>query len=225
MAARAGLLALALAAAPALAADTSASAGATASADPWRFPAEAQEGLDFVREGLRTQGIMSADFDGDGRMDQAIVVYNTEQRVLLVLMANKSGGYRRIGYGELPGHPLGEASLSAPKGVLVVEDLTGGTSAIQSTYRYRYEKGSDRMRLIGDDVSHYSRTWQHGSTKVSTNRLTGKRITTVNELVGEPGPNAELGPDTETKSTVPTEPKIYLGEAPAPEATLGLEVE
>ena len=213
---RACLLALAFAT-PALAADTG------ASPDPWRFPAEAAEGLDFVREGLRTENIMAADFDADGRMDQAIIVKNTEQRVLLVLMANKSGGYRRIGYGELDGHPLGETQLSAPKGVLVIEDLTGGTTAIESTYRYRYDKATDRMRLIGDDVSLYSRTWQHGTTKVSTNRLTGKRITTVNDLVGEPGPNAKLGPDKETSSKVPTEPKIFLGEAPTPEATLGMD--
>ena len=213
---RACLLAFAFAATPALAADTA------ASPDPWRFPAEAAEGLDFVREGLRTDGIMSADFDADGRMDQAIIVKNTEQRVLLVLMANRSGGYRRIGFGELDGHPLGETQLSAPKGVLVVEDLTGGTTAIESVYRYRYDKAADRMRLIGDDVSLYSRTWQHGTTTVSTNRLTGKRITTVNELVGEPGENAELGPDQATPTKVATEPHHYLEDAPTPEATLGL---
>jgi hypothetical protein len=209
-------LSLALVAAPALAADTA------AAPDPWRFPVEAPEALDFVRPGLRHETILAADFDADGRMDQAIIVKNTEQRVLLVLMAKKSGGFRRIGYGEIDPHPLGETTLSFPKGVLVIEDLAGGTSAIQSTYRYRYEKAADRMRLIGDDVSMYSRTWQHGSTSVSTNRLTGKRITTVNDLVGAPGENAELGPDKVTRSTVPTEPKIYLDDAPSPEQTLGL---
>ena len=208
-----GLLALAAAAAPAL---------AGVSPDPWRFPAEAAEGLDFVREGLRTDTILAADFDGDGRDDQALIVRNPEQRVLLVLLANKSGGLRRIGYGALDAHPLGETQLSAPKGVLVVGDLTGGTTAVQSTYRYRYDKASGRMRLIGDDVSLYSRTWQHGTTTVSTNRLTGKRITTVNELVGEPGENAELGPDQATTTKVATEPHLYLEDAPTPEATLGL---
>jgi hypothetical protein len=207
-----GLLALAAAAA----------APAGLSADPWRFPAEAAEGLDFVREGLRTETILAADFDGDGRPDQALIVRNPEQRVLLVLLAKKGGGFRRIGYGEIDGHPLGDTALSAPKGVLVIEDLTGGTTAIQSTYRYRYEKATDRMRLIGDDVSLYSRTWQHGTTTVSTNRLTGKRITTVNDLVGEPGENAELGPDQATTTKVAVEPKVFLGDAPTPEATLGL---
>jgi hypothetical protein len=208
------LAAAATAAIPAQAAD----AGVTA--DTWRFPVRAAEGLDFVREGLRTESIMAADFDADGRMDQALIVRNTEQRVLLVIMGDKGGGFRRIGYGPLDDHPLGETQLSAPKGVLVVEDLTGGTSAIQSTYRFRYEKATDRMRLIGDDVSSYSRTNQHGTTTISTNRLTGKRITTINELVGE-GENAQLGADQVTRTTVPVEPKFYLEDAPTPDTTLG----
>ena len=213
------LLLLAVAAvAPAPAAD------ATLTNDTWRFPAVAAEGLDFVREGLRTESIMAADFDADGRSDQALIVRNTEQRVLLVIMGNKGGGFRRIGYGPLDDHPLGETQLSAPNGVLVVEDLTGGTSAIQSTYRFRYEKATDRMRLIGDDVSLYSRTNQHGTTTISTNRLTGKRITTRNELVGE-GENAELGADQVVRSKVPVEPKYYLEDAPTPDATLGRETE
>ena len=195
---------------------------APASPDPFDFPARGAEPGDFVAVGLRQETVMSADFDADGRMDQAMVLRDDERRVLLVLMAEKNGGYRRIGVGELDGHPLGEVSLSAPKGVLVIEDLTGGTTAIQSTYRYRWERGTDRMRLIGDDASLYSRTWQHGTTTVSTNRLTGKRITTINKLVGEPGDNAELGADQATTTTVPTEPKLYLGDAPTPDETLGL---
>jgi hypothetical protein len=217
------LLALAVAA---VAAPSFAGTDMGLSPDPWRFPAEAVEGLDFVREGLRAQSIMAADFDADGRMDQAMIVRNTEQRVLLVLMAKKGGGFRRIGIGALDPHPLGETALSAPKGVLVVEDLTGGTTAIQSTYRFRYEKKTDRMRLIGDDVSLYSRTNQHGMTTISTNRLTGKRITTVNEVAGENDPaDAALGPDQVTTTKVAVEPFLYLEDAPAPEATLGLDAE
>ena len=105
--------------------------------------------------------------------------------------------------------------------MLVIEDLSGGTSAIQSTYRYRYDQATDRMRLIGDDVSLYSRTWQHGTTTISTNRLTGKRITTINDLVGEPGEDATLGPDKATTTKVPTEPHLYLEDAPPPDVTLG----
>jgi hypothetical protein len=189
-------------------------------ADPFAFPERGAEAADFVAVGLRQEAVLSADFDADGNTDQAMVVRNDDRRVLLVLLGEKAGGFRRIGVAELSTGALGEAALSAPKGVLVIKDLTGGTSAVDSTYRYRYEKATGRMRLIGDDVSLYSRTWQHGMTTVSTNRLTGKRITTINDLVGE-GENAELGPDQVTTTTVATEPKLYLETSPSPDDTLG----
>jgi hypothetical protein len=191
--------------------------------DPFEFAADPKDTADFVHEGVTQEALVTADFDADGETDLAMVARTEERRVLIVLLGRRTGGYRRIGLGELDPYPLGEAELKAPRGVLVITDLTGGTSAIQSTYRYRYDKATDRMRLIGDDASHYSRTWQHGTTTVSTNRLTGKRITTVNDLVGEPGENAELGPDQATTTTVPTEPHLYLEDAPRPESTLGLE--
>jgi hypothetical protein len=199
-----------------------ASLASGAEPDPFDFPARAAEAGDFVSVGLRQETVMAADFNADGIDDQAMVVRNDDRRVLLVLLGEKGGGFRRIGVGALDPFPLGEAELSAPKGVLVEHDLTGGTSAIDSTYRYRYDKATDRMRLIGDDASYYSRTWQHGTTTISTNRLTGKRITTVNDLVGEPGENAELGPDQVTETKVDVEPHRYLEDAPPPDVTLGL---
>jgi hypothetical protein len=183
-------------------------------------PARADSAGGFVPANTREETRLGADFDQDGRGDIALVVRNDDRRVLVVALGDAEG-FHRIGLGEMDPYPLGEAQLTAPKGVLVVEDLTGGTTAIESTYRYRYEADTGRMRLIGDDVSLYSRTWQHGTTTVSTNRLNGKRITTVNDLVGE-GENAELGPDKATTTKVPTEPKRYLDDAPSPEDTLGL---
>jgi hypothetical protein len=197
-------------------------AGPAAAPDPFALVEGAMDTGDFVGAGVRQETVLSGDFNADGETDIAMVARNDERRVLLVFLGQHRGGLRRIGIGELDPFPLGEAQLSAPKGVLVIEDLTGGTSAVQSTYRYRFEKATGRMRLIGDDVSHYSRTWQHGTTTISTNRLNGKRITTVNDLVGEPGENASLGPDKVTDSIVPTEPRLYLEDAPAPEVTLGI---
>jgi hypothetical protein len=193
--------------------------------DPFALVADAKDTGDFVGEGVSQETVLSGDFNADGETDLAMVARNDDRRVLLVLLGQKAGGLRRAGIAELSTGPLGDAELSAPKGVLVIKDLTGGTTAIESTYRYRFEKATGRMRLIGDDVSLYSRTWQHGTTTISTNRLNGKRITTVNDLVGEPGENAELGPDKVTTSTVPTEPHLYLEDAPSPEKTLGLDSE
>jgi hypothetical protein len=205
-----------------LSATLASAAEPAAAPDPFALVEGALDTGDFVGEGVRQETTLSGDFNADGETDVAMVARNDDRRVLLVLLGKKEGGLRRIGIGELDPYPLGEAQLSAPKGVLVIEDLTGGTTAITSTYRYRYDKATGRMRLIGDDVSLYSRTWQHGTTTISTNRLTGKRITTINDLVGEPGENAELGPDKATNSTVPTEPHLYLEDAPAPDVTLGI---
>jgi hypothetical protein len=71
------------------------------------------------------------------------------------------------------------------------------------------------MQLIGDDVELYSRTNQHDATKISTNRLTGVRITTVSKLT-DAGDYADQPPK---RSKVEVK-KIYLEDAPDPSETL-----
>ena len=189
-------------------------AGAAAPAIPERADAPPR----FVPAGWRLEVRVDADFNADGRPDAAMVVRNDEERWLLVAVG-EGKGLRRIGLGPLDPYPLGDASLEAKKGVLLITDLTGGTTAIQSTYRYRHDAASGRMQLIGDDVELYSRTNAHGGVSVSTNRLTGKRITqssTIDE------PDGERRFSREKASTVPLT-KIYLEDAPAPEATVGID--
>lgn len=171
----------------------------------------------FVPEGWRAETQLEADFDADGRTDIAMVVRNDDERWLLVALG-EGKGLHRIGLGELDPYPLGEASLEAKKGVLNITDLTGGTTAIQSTYRYRYEKESGRMRLIGDDVALYSRTNAHGGVEVSTNRLTGVRLTQKSTL-DEPQGEYRFGKQEQTR--VPRD-RLYLETAPRPEDTVGL---
>jgi hypothetical protein len=168
----------------------------------------------FVPEGFAVEAELAADFNGDGREDIAAVVKGEDERYLLVALS-EGKGLHRIGLGELEPYSLGEAHLSARKGVLVVEDLTGGTSAITSLYRYRYEAATDRMQLIGDDVELYSRTNQHDSTKISTNRLTGDRETTINKLTDD-----GYRPMKPKRSKVEVE-KFYIENAPSASKTLG----
>jgi hypothetical protein len=171
----------------------------------------------FVPEGWRLETQLEADYDGDGLVDIAMVIRNDDERWLLVAVG-EGKGLRRVCLGEMDAYPLGDASLEAKKGVLVVNDLTGGTTAIASTYRYRYEAASGRMQLIGDDVELYSRTNAHGGIKVSTNRLNGVRLTqtsTIDEIGGERRFSRER------KSSVPVT-KIYLEDAPVPEDTVSV---
>ncbi|HNV83970.1 MAG TPA: hypothetical protein PLF92_06370 [Arenimonas sp.] len=131
---------------------------------------------------------LDGDFTGDGLNDVAFVAASEEKRVLIVMAGYVDEfdlGHEPIGQVELETFPLGAASLSFKKGVLVLEDLTGGTTAINALYRYRFDKTKKRMQLIGDDVMQYSRTNAHDSFKVSTNRLTGKSVSQVSKLKGD----------------------------------------
>ena len=163
---------------------------------------------------------LDADFNGDGVTDTAYVARIPDEWRQLGVMIGYSGdtdmGYAPVGVAFLDVYPLGRAALSAKKGVLIVEDLSGGTSAIASTYRYRYDAAENRMRLIGDDVTYYSRTNQHDKVQISTNRLTGQRLRTVFRLSGE---DYEAQPAV--RETVP-KAQVYMEEAPAPDVTLGL---
>jgi hypothetical protein len=170
----------------------------------------------FVPEGWRLETQLDADFNGDFQADVAMVIRNDDERWLLVALG-EGKGLKRIGLGELDPYPLGDASLEEKKGVLLITDLTGGTTAIQSTYRYRYEAATGRMQLIGDDASLYSRTNAHGGVEVSTNRLTGVRLTQASTLDDQ----GEYRFGKQQKSTVPKE-KLYLETAPKPEDTVGI---
>lgn len=167
----------------------------------------------------RVETRIDADFTGDGLHDVAFVVRGDERRLLKVMVGyatNVDVGYDPVGEMQMDMSPLGDASLSVKKGVLIVEDLTGGTTAIQSLYRLRYDPAAKKMRLIGDDVTLYSRTNQHDSTAISTNRLTGLQLVT-RSVLGKDGTYTDKPPQ---KRKVPTKP-IYMDNAPAPEDTLG----
>ncbi|TXI48064.1 MAG: hypothetical protein E6Q50_11955 [Lysobacter sp.] len=162
---------------------------------------------------------LDVDFTGDGLRDSAFVLRGEERRILKVMVGYATEvdvDYDPAGEMEMDISPLGSAALTAKKGVLLVEDLTGGTTAIQSLYRFRYEPATKRMRLIGDDVMLYSRTNQHGSTSISTNRLTGARVTTESEIEGE------TYVDRPAKRSQVAKKPLYMEDAPTPDDTLGL---
>jgi hypothetical protein len=171
----------------------------------------------YMPDGTTMESRLDADLTGDGMADVVFVAGNDDVRVLKVMVAYSdefNNGYEPVGEAAMETYPLGSASLSVKKGVLLVEDLTGGTTAIQSLYRYRFDPKARRMRLIGDDVTLYSRTNAHDSTRISTNRLTGAQIVT-RSVVGEDGYTDQPA----QKKTVPTKP-LYMEDAPTPEKTL-----
>ena len=179
---------------------------------------EAEEMAMYLPDGGTLEVRLDEDVTGDGVRDVVFVGRNDEVRVLKVMSGyvdEFNTGHGPIGEMRMGDAPLGSASLSVKKGVLIVEDLDGGTTAIQSLYRFRFDRKENRMRLIGDDVSLYSRTNAHDSTSISTNRLTGEQVVT-RSVVGEDG-YTDQPPQKKKVGTAP----IWMEDAPLPEKTLG----
>lgn len=60
--------------------------------------------------------------------------------------------------------------------VLLLRDMTGGTTAVASTHRFRWDAKLGAMRLIGLDATLYSRTYAHDGQEPSWNLLTGSLV-------------------------------------------------
>lgn len=175
--------------------------------------------LTYSPENSQIESRLDTDITGDGLIDVVFVAASEDVRVLIVMMVyadELSKGLETIGQVALETHPLGSANLSVKKGILIVEDLTGGTTAISALYRYRFDKTENRMRLIGDDVSQYSRTNKHDAFEVSTNRLTGVSISKVSKLT-EAGDYEDQPAVTRKVSAKP----VYMEDTPNPCIALG----
>jgi hypothetical protein len=152
-------------------------------------PLTDQDLNESIDMGEEIESRVFGDINMDGFPDAAYIVFSPDRRELFVLGSNPGNAelpYSLIGKTELMVYPLGPADMSiSDKGVLTVEDLTGGTSAMQSIFKYRWDKEKLRLRLIGLDATYYSRTWAHGGWEMSWNLLTHKMITAELELQGE----------------------------------------
>ena len=114
--------------------------------------------------------------------------------------------------------PHGPGTLAIEGNVLTFEDLTGGTTAIASTRRYRFDRLRKRMRLIGLDATLYSRTNAHDGFEASWNLITGDAVTRELKLVEGAGEDAYAdGRKRRFKQRV--RPR-WLAESPDPETML-----
>ena len=154
--------------------------------DPARrqLPPLGRDARAFIPKGWTQESLHQADLNGDGTPDRVLVIRDAdvENRRLLAAVSTPRG-YRNVGEAGLPGYPLGEAEVTfSDKGVLVVKDLTGGTTATAATMRYRFDAASGGMRYIGLDLTNYSRTNQHDAIHYSYNWLSGERVKQVDRL-------------------------------------------
>lgn len=200
-------------------------AGAAAAQQPRLAPMSERMLLDYLPDDSRIETRLDGDFNGDGLVDTAYVGGNDSKRLLRVMIGYKDEfdfGHSPAGEAELETTPLGAASLALRKNVLIVEDLAGGTTATATTYRYRYDAQTRRMRLIGLDAQRYSRSNSHDSLKFSWNLLTGARILQVGH-VNDSGQGDEAYRYRPERKLASKSAPVYMEETPNPDALLDAE--
>ncbi len=174
-----------------------------------------------LKDGEEIESRVDGDMNGDGDVDTAWIVRGEDSRSLHVSFAARGEydlSHDPAGSVELDPFPLGPAEMTVSKGVLVVKDLTGGTTATAITYRYRGEKG--KMKLIGLDATLYSRTYAHDGAGMSWNLLTGDVVATKMKLVGH-GENANYDKSAVKRFRRPVR-TYYMEDTPDIEEALGM---
>ena len=165
-------------------------------------PSQGRAALDFVPKGWKLEGDegeTDGDLNRDGLPDKVLRLvedipveasdgtYNMRYRALVILFGQPGGGFKRAAVAtKLLGCTLCAGALGDPNGanisieikngVLNINQLSGSREATDLTQRFRYDAASARFQLIGEDVDNYDRA-EGGGTSVSTNYLTGVRVT------------------------------------------------
>jgi len=184
-------------------------------------PVVAQASFPAIDE-AHLEALVTADLNGDGLEDRAMVIQsgNRELRVVTSYRSETDFGDNPAQVLALDPYPLGDATLTAKDSargkVLVFEDLTGGTTAVASTHRFRWDGKLGAMRLIGLDATLYSRTYAHDGEEASWNLLTGDLVTRTLRLDKERGYD-KVG---ETRAKKPS-PPLKLEDSPSGGDLLG----
>ena len=176
-------------------------------------PAAALEPV--VGPGETIEARVDGDLDEDGAADLAYIVSAESWRELRVVLSRNARPVEAL---DLDLDPLGPASLTIDGKVLLFGDLTGGTTAVSSTRRFRYDGLRKRMRLIGLDATFYSRTFAHDGFEASWNLLNGDAVTRELKL-NEGGGDAAYRPGRERRFKQRVRPR-WLPESPDPETML-----
>ncbi len=186
-------------------------------------PAMAQQASPEIKaqlaKGEEVESLTEGDLNGDGRPDAVLIGRGEETRTAKAMLRT-GGRLVTVGTLRLDTDPLGGAEVSIAKGVLKITDLVGGTTAVNTVYRYRLVPGpSPRMRLIGLDATLYSRTYAHDGRAISWNLLTGDYLTRDMKL-SKKGGDAAYDPILEKKSKRPSK-SLYMEDTPDPNELLG----
>lgn len=186
-------------------------------------PAVAEDGdlLAHLPPGSRIEARVDADLTADGRADTAFLGDTGSAYALVVLAARADGSRGVVGRETFEMGGLGPPALRAtPKSVLILEELVGGTTATQGTYRYRWDPARGALRLIGLDATFYSRTNAHDAFELSWNLLTGALIARRRALDDAGGGYVDQPEDRSVRRSGP----VLLGDTPDAAALVEAEL-
>jgi hypothetical protein len=170
--------------------------------------------------GVEIETKVAGDLNGDGLEDIAYIAHTEDSRALTVLLSVRHGADFAYRPEVLALEPtsLGPGALALDGSVLRVEDMTGGTTAVSSTRRFRYDGRGEQMRLIGLEATVYSRTFAHDGFETSWNLLNGDATTRELRLNRGNGDAAyNPGPERSFKRRVRAQ---WLAGSPDPETVL-----
>jgi hypothetical protein len=186
-------------------------------------PANAQEGPQPVlAEGEAIEADLRADLNADGHADLAYIAAREDSRELRLVTSTIT----EVEIGKNPPqiltldpYPLGDGALKLKGNVLLLEELTGGTTAVFSTHRFRWDAKLQAMRLIGLDATLYSRTFAHDGREASWNLLTGDFTSHRLKLRGDGGDTAY--DEVDKKRTRKRSAPVRLEDTPSGDDLLG----
>ena len=157
------------------------------------------------------------DLNGDGATDTVYVASSPDARFVHVMLATPRGP-RQVGVLKLEPNPVRSARLSVANLVLTVSDDVGASMGMASVYRYRFERRSGTMRLIGLDAKLIDRTLADDGYEMSWNLLTGDLMTRLLRVVERQGRKI-YQPAFEDRSKRRSKP-LSMEQTPDPETVM-----
>jgi hypothetical protein len=166
-----------------------------------KIPLRADAPVLFAPRGWKIEKTISGDLNRDKIADSALVLVEnkpvkdassdpTSRQRALVVVLKEGKGYRRVGFnnsmllgtrdgGALYGAVETPVNVAIKRGVLEINQDNGSREVTDMTYKFRLDRRTPRLYLIGLELSASDRLI-NGGRQESTNFLTGiKKITLI----------------------------------------------
>jgi hypothetical protein len=167
--------------------------------DESKLPVDGTLMTDFVSVGWQIESVIQGDLNGDTKPDVVLELIESlpqmpgegispeRNRALVILLQTEAGGFHRVAvarqllrcvacFGTMAGAEGGGAEIKVTKRVILVEELWGSRETVNTRLRFRYDSGSKRVVLIGEDIERFDRA-TGSRLRESSNLLAGIKLT------------------------------------------------